>query len=130
MAENTDFETALQRLETTLEALVAEGVSPETVRDAALMLGLGEIAGIETAKPMRAILQISAPGQKPDRSRALHHMYHAFSTMLVARDYPLSEVATAALSWGHAGAVNSVGPAITAETLRMLADSPRTEGMN
>jgi hypothetical protein len=115
MSKNSEFETALQRLETALDAMVADGISPETVRDAAVMLGLGKQAGVDTAKSMRAILQISAPSEKPLRSRILFRMYRGFSHMLIGRDYPLA---------------HSMGAPAAAETLRMLADSPRNEGMN
>lgn len=130
MTKKTDFEAALKRLETAIDAMVAEGIDRETVLDAAMMAGLGLRSGAVAAHSMRAILQIAAPGQKPERLRILQQMYHGFSCMLIAREYPISEVAIAALAWGHAGAVNSVGPEVTAETLRMIADAPRTEGMN
>ena len=130
MTQTPEFETALQRLETAIKAMIADGIPRETALDAAVMLGLGEKTGVAAGANMRAILQISAPGEDAARSKILHRMYHGFSTMLVARKYPLAQIAAAALAWGHAGAMNTVGPEVTAETLRMLADSDRAEGMN
>lgn len=126
----TDFETALHRLETALDAMVADGIPRETALDAAVMLGLGSQEGVETAKSMRAILQISAPGEKPLRSQILTRMFQGFSILLINRDYPLFEVSQAALAWGHAGAINSVGREVTEQALRFLADGDRAEGMN
>ena len=129
MSKNSEFETALQRLETALDALVADGIPPETVRDAAMMLGLGEDS-IETGRSVRAILQVSAPGEKPLRARIIHRMFQGFTGMLIARHYPIFEVAQAALAWGHAGSINSVGRGVTEQALRFLADGDRAEGMN
>lgn len=129
MTQNPEFEAALHRLEAALDAMVVDGIPRETALDAAVMLGLGENQ-VETAKSMRAILQISAPGEKPLRARIIHRMFQGFTGMLIARQYPIFEVAQAALAWGHAGAINSVGREVTEQALRFLADGDRAGGMN
>lgn len=130
MKQNSDFDTTLQRLETALDAMVAERINRETALDAAMMAGLGLRSGAVAGRSMRDVLQISAPGGKPERSRILQQMFQGFTGMLIARQYPLYEVALAALTWGHAGAMNSVGREVTEQALRFLADGDRAEGMN
>ena len=79
---------------------------------------------------MREIVQLQAPQTDQERSKTLHRMYQGFSLMLMGRGYPLTQIATASLCWGYGIALDSVGPEVTAETLRMLADSSRAEGVN
>jgi len=45
MTQKSDFDTALQRLETAIEAMTADGISRETALDAAAMLADGGVWG-------------------------------------------------------------------------------------